>query len=164
MLKKTVLWILTLSLMITIFAFSAQEATDSDETSLSFIEVFVRFFDADKSLSPAEIEKITQNLNFITRKGAHFSIYALLGLLIASLLGQYSIYGTRQLLWGVFLTFVYACTDEFHQTFVKGRACQLRDIGIDTLGALCGILFLFAVCALIKICKRRKSDGLFEKV
>jgi len=30
--------------------------------------------------------------------------------------------------------FLYACTDEFHQSFVPGRACLFRDVMIDTSG------------------------------
>lgn len=38
----------------------------------------------------------------------------------------------------IFLSFLYACTDELHQIFVPGRSAQFRDILIDTLGASFG--------------------------
>lgn len=38
-------------------------------------------------------------------------------------------------------SFLYACSDEWHQRFVPGRACQFRDVLIDSAGALLGLLF-----------------------
>ena len=34
---------------------------------------------------------------------------------------------------------LYACTDEIHQLFIQGRAGQLKDVLIDTIGSLTGI-------------------------
>ncbi|MFQ8632799.1 MAG: VanZ family protein, partial [Intestinibacter bartlettii] len=34
---------------------------------------------------------------------------------------------------------LYAISDEIHQYFVPGRACQFRDVMIDSCGALFGI-------------------------
>ena len=34
----------------------------------------------------------------------------------------------------------YAVTDEFHQSFVPGRSCELRDVVIDSCGVLTGVL------------------------
>jgi VanZ family protein len=34
----------------------------------------------------------------------------------------------------VLLAFAYACSDEYHQTFVDGRTGTVRDVGIDTIG------------------------------
>lgn len=165
MVRKMILWILIISCMATIFAFSSQEATTSDKTSSSFIAAVVRFFDTDNSLSSQQMEKIVEDMTVIVRKGAHFSVYALLGLLIALLLSQYGILGWRQLVFSVAAAFLYACSDEFHQTFVKGRSGELRDVGIDTAGALCGALLVIALTALVKrIHKRRDTDGFFKKV
>jgi len=40
----------------------------------------------------------------------------------------------RPVLWAVGIAFVYACTDEFHQTFVRGREGTPRDVVIDAVG------------------------------
>jgi len=32
----------------------------------------------------------------------------------------------------------YAFSDEWHQWFVEGRSCELRDVGIDTMGVILG--------------------------
>ena len=38
---------------------------------------------------------------------------------------------------------VYAVSDEAHQYFVPGRACELRDMIIDACGAAVGVLLVF---------------------
>lgn len=55
----------------------------------------------------------------------------------------------------IFLSFLYACTDELHQIFVPGRSAQFRDILIDTLGASFGATITYLTIkffAKIKTC------------
>ena len=67
----------------------------------------------------------------ILRKLGHVSGYALLtGLWWWALRGV----AARPLLIAVCISFAYACTDEFHQTFVSGRTGTPVDVGIDLLG------------------------------
>jgi VanZ family protein len=40
----------------------------------------------------------------------------------------------RPVLWAVLISLAYACTDEFHQTFVRGREGTPRDVLIDAVG------------------------------
>ena len=49
----------------------------------------------------------------------------------------------------------YAITDEFHQYFIPGRSAEIRDVLIDSSGALTGILFVIIVLAIIKIIKKK---------
>lgn len=41
------------------------------------------------------------------------------------------------------ITFAYALTDEFHQTFIPYRYGTLRDLGYDMLGVLVALLKLY---------------------
>jgi VanZ family protein len=67
----------------------------------------------------------------IIRKLGHVGGYALLtGLWIWALRGTVR----RPVLVGVCISFAYACTDEFHQTFVRGRTGTPVDVGIDVVG------------------------------
>jgi VanZ family protein len=67
----------------------------------------------------------------ILRKLGHVGGYTLLaGLWIWALRGIVR----RPVLVGVCISFAYACTDEFHQTFVRGRTGTPVDVGIDALG------------------------------
>jgi VanZ family protein len=67
----------------------------------------------------------------VVRKLGHVSGYALLTALWAWALQGFV---RRPVLWAVGISLVYACTDEFHQTFVRGREGTPRDIAIDAVG------------------------------
>ncbi len=73
-------------------------------------------------------------LTFFIRKAAHFTEYLLLGLTLE---------------WGMDFrkrTFLigtgYAILDEIHQAFVPGRSCEIRDMCIDTVGLLIGMMLM----------------------
>ena len=39
--------------------------------------------------------------------------------------------------------FLYACSDEFHQSFVPGRGPAFKDVMIDSTGALVGLTIIY---------------------
>ena len=51
---------------------------------------------------------------------------------------------------------LYALSDEFHQRFVPGRSCSLRDVLIDSAGCLSGIL----ITVILKSRKQSKKSDL----
>ena len=57
---------------------------------------------------------------------------------------------------GLVFTVIYAMTDEYHQSFVPGRAMMARDVLIDTLGALLGV---FIVLMVLRRQKRKNKAG-----
>lgn len=65
------------------------------------------------------------------KKAGHFLGYAVLalGALRAVLDGK------RPYLTAITIAFLYALTDEFHQTFIPGRTGTLMDVAIDMSGA-----------------------------
>ncbi len=69
--------------------------------------------------------------DYVLRKGAHMTEYAVLACLLARATGSYA--------WAFGLAVAYAATDEFHQTFVRGRHGTPVDVGIDAVGALIGL-------------------------
>ena len=70
--------------------------------------------------------------DLILRKLAHMTEYAVLALLLARATGSY--------VWAFAATVAYAATDEFHQTFVRGRHGSPVDVAIDAVGALAGLV------------------------
>jgi VanZ family protein len=69
--------------------------------------------------------------DYVLRKLAHMTEYAILAVLLARATGAYTL--------AFVLTVAYAGTDEFHQTFVRGRHGSSIDVGIDAVGALAGL-------------------------
>ncbi len=157
MMKKLILWVLVISCMGTIFFFSSQEASESRKISSGFIKTFVRILDFNNKLNENQIDTIAKNLTFIVRKGAHFSIYAVLCILLALLLKEYRIFGKRRFILSVLICFLYACSDEIHQIFIPGRSGEIRDIVIDTCGAITGFLILLCLTVLKNRIKSKRS-------
>ncbi len=48
----------------------------------------------------------------------------------------------KVILFSIIGVFLYACTDEFHQTFVPGRSGQFTDVLVDTSGAILASLLI----------------------
>lgn len=160
MVKKTVLWILIIACAAAIFFFSSQKANDSDKVSSGFIVRIVKMIDINKRLSDSDVVKIAESMNSIVRVGAHFSIFGLLCFLVTLQFHQYDVVGGRLILYSVTTTFLYACSDELHQSFVPGRSSQLSDIITDTSGALCGALAaMIAIKVIRKIRLKRTSEN-----
>ncbi len=125
-----------------IFALSAEDATESNSTSAGFTyRVFCLVYPEFDEMSPDEQQQIISDFSFIIRKTAHFSIYMILGALSFINLSLYDRVTRRIRLAGSWIFCVlYAVSDEIHQFFVPGRACQFRDVCIDGLGSFVGIL------------------------
>jgi VanZ family protein len=67
----------------------------------------------------------------VVRKVGHVTGYALLTALWAwALRGAVR----RPILVAVCISLAYACTDEYHQTFVRGRNGTPIDVGVDAIG------------------------------
>jgi VanZ family protein len=82
----------------------------------------------------------------ILRKLGHVTGYALL-----TALWWWALRGVtaRPLLIAVCIALAYACTDEFHQTFVSGRTGTPVDVGIDAIG--------MTIAALLIVLRRKMS-------
>ena len=137
-------WLIPIALMTLIFCFSAQTAEESTEVSRSLGAVFLQLFAHVLGLFgfSAPDTWTAESIDFWVRKIAHFTIYAALGGSLyhaARFCGRpRRLTGRLALLWCV----LYSLSDEFHQWFVSGRSGQLRDILIDSVGAVIGILFI----------------------
>ncbi len=55
---------------------------------------------------------------------------------------------------------IYGATDEFHQTFVDGRSGEVRDVLVDTLGALIAIVLIWIVirCISERLMKKKTEE------
>lgn len=135
-----------------IFWFSAQNARASSELSGSLIaHVLTRLSPGFSSLSEAQQAARISAWQFFVRKCAHFSIYALLGVLFCFPCTRFLRRAAFPAAWACAVLF--AVTDEAHQYFVPGRSCEARDVAIDAAGALLGVLVFF----LIRRAVRKKS-------
>ncbi len=75
--------------------------------------------------------------DFILRKIAHAIEYFILTfLLYRAFRGSFNIGILQFFVYPATLSFFYAVSDEFHQSFVSGRSASIRDVLIDTIGIL----------------------------
>lgn len=137
--------------MIIIFKFSSDNADASNEKSSTVIMIF-NFLGIDLNSTLGELSQL-----FI-RKAAHITEYFILCFLIYEAL---KIDFSDKLLYilSMLFTFFYAATDEFHQLFVIGRSGQIKDIFIDTIGA---VIFLTLILIKKYLAKGVKSKNNIE--
>ena len=140
--------------MIIVFKFSSQPADTSQNTSLNLTKRIVNVFFNNKSST--EKEQITDKLDPYIRKLAHFTLYAIGGILIANYINTYNIKDKNKIIYSICIGATYACTDEFHQLFVEGRSGQLTDVLIDSLGVATGVCIFLCVITIFKKLKSKK--------
>lgn len=156
----------TLAWMGFIFMFSAENDTKSTERSDVITDRVAKA--VNSNYTPEEKEGEFLNLynvvSHFVRKSAHFLSYTLLGSLTCLAVGAYRSKETKLIKNAIFsfpICILYASLDEFHQTFVGGRAGRVSDVLLDSTGALVGTLlaFLFCKVILIIIQKRAKTKN-----
>ena len=141
---KPLSFIPALLMMYTIFSFSAQDGTTSANLSykVSYKAVSIADRALDLELTDKQVSRCIQKIHFYVRKIAHFTEYFLLAVTMAFPLYVYGIRGIWLVISGGILCVGFAALDELHQYFVSGRSCSVRDVIIDSCGALTGILIV----------------------
>ena len=147
-LALAVLW------MAVIFFYSAKPADASTEDSLAVGLLIGDLFVPDFAEKPEKEQlAFAAMVDHPVRKTAHALEYALLGVLMTGILYSEKIkkgLKANRLFFVIpwVLCILYAASDEFHQTFVPGRSGQFSDIGLDSAGALIGVLVCVRVLSL----------------
>ncbi len=169
--RKIHLWC-SIAVMVLIFVHSAMPADLSSAESGFIVDFLMKRFAALFGNNP-------ETASFVVRKCAHFLEYTLLGFCFTLTAADYRPVlrepgidsdsnpggdpgrdpggnpGGAPIIsvlipWAAGT--LYAVTDEFHQRFVPGRSCELRDMCIDSCGVAAGVL-LANILILLK--KRR---------
>ena len=139
-----------------IFANSLQTSEQSNARSQLIIDVVQPV--VESLFAKLHID-VTIKWNFLIRKLAHGVEYTALGLCI----GGGMLYGyirSKRIYFGgaAFVALLIGVIDEYIQSFT-GRTSQVRDVLIDLLGAMLGILLSVAVYALVRWRKRNRKSA-----
>ena len=135
--KKQIIYaILIIIWMAVVFAFSNQPADNSSKSSGRITEIVVKIIAKEPEKRTPEL---IDTVETIVRKTAHFSLYAVGGFLMAGLVNTTNASNKKLIIFAIFFTTLYACTDEIHQLFVDGRSGEIRDVFIDAAGATLGV-------------------------
>jgi VanZ family protein len=121
--------------------FSASSDAHSYEHSSRFVEPFLHW------LFPKMPQPNVDKIHHVIRKCGHLTEYAVLALLLWRAL-QLSKNNLAAWSWPkvggtLLLVFLFAASDEFHQSFVPTRTPLVSDVFIDTAGGTIGLLILW---------------------
>ncbi len=133
-----------LALMYMIYSFSAQPADSSTSTSFMVSKKIIQVVDivTQQNWDDWEIEQHAYQINGAVRKGAHITEYFLLAVAVSFPLYVYGVRGILLMLLAGAICVGYACTDEYHQSMVAGRAASSRDVLIDSIGIFFGVILV----------------------
>ncbi|MED3563382.1 VanZ family protein [Bacillus xiapuensis] len=132
-LLSTIIWMLVIFLVTQLPYFTG------DHTAKALNKVVI------KEHTMADVGRgFIDELNFLIRKASHLSAFGILAFLLYKVMGSY------RFAWLV--AFLYAMTDEWHQSFMPGRMASVKDVLIDGSGAL---IFLFLTYLVRR--KRKKA-------
>ena len=123
--------------------FGASADSHSHERSASIVKPLLRW------LFPHMSESEIETIHTLLRKCCHLTEYAILGLLVFRAL-RHSRTGLPPWSWPrvggtLLIVFLYASSDEYHQSFVPGRQALFSDVCIDTGGGAIGLLAAWIV-------------------
>lgn len=154
--KKIITIILIIAWMTLVFYFSNQIADDSSKLSGGITQAILNFFHI---LEGKTLEQQSA-IETVVRKLAHFSIYTLGGILILLHVNLYKIKVNKQVIISWIIGTIYAITDEIHQLFVPGRSGEIRDVCIDSLGIITGIIIILIIKNVgARLCPCPKKEG-----
>ena len=132
--------LLTAAVMCLIYFLSAQNGDESGNLSRWLMETAIGRF-LLRILPPLTGSGAALDI----RKYAHMAEYTLLSMTSAMFYRELTCESVPKwaLCCSALHSFLYACSDEYHQTFVEGRIGQFSDVLIDMVGVFAGILFVF---------------------
>ena len=163
-LLKPFSFLLAIFMMYLIFSFSSQSGTVSGNLSYRVSEIIVESANEafDLHWSGSDMDYYIERIHYPVRKLAHMTEYFLLAVSVSFPLYVYGVRGLwLPLLAGGFCV-GFAALDEYHQSFVAGRGPSRKDVGIDSIGVLAGVLMVQFFCFIGRmtifrpLAKRRK--------
>lgn len=105
-------------------------------------------------------DEFIKKLNKYIRKFAHGFEFLVLALIIFLTLKSFDIKNRECIIYTLFIVLLYAVIDEYRQLYIPGRNSSVRDIVIDFIGGIVGVVILqFIFCfknVISKIYSRNK--------
>lgn len=148
--------LLLIVLYFLIFGFSAQDGETSGNISLTLSHYGVTLWNRLNGgmINEQVIKALADHLDYPLRKAAHFTEYAVMGILVCCFLCAFIKSLKKIFFCSVFWIFVSAAFDELHQYFVPGRWASVADVFLDTCGGAVGAV----ICCLILYRTEKRRD------
>ena len=153
--KKVIVGIiLSIIWMAVIFSFSARTSNELDLNNNIIVNGIAHIINSDfDNMIIDDKKELLSTISFFVSKTAHFSEYAILAFFLFYAFAFVKKYGIRYTII-VFISFLYAISDEFHQRFSSGRTPRAQDVLIDTLGAFAMVLFIEFILTIYRMEKK----------
>jgi len=155
---KIAIWTLTIIWMGVIFYFSHQPADISKEESG---RILVRMELATEEELSAVGDRRIFLLQYYIRKTAHVTVFLVLGSLLTLSVYSKRLNGFKAYLTAYISGTLYGVSDEIHQMFVPGRGPLVRDVMLDSFGALIGVVITASLIELI-LHTRSKRNNIYK--
>ena len=140
--------ILVILWMVFLFYLSSKDTISSNQDSSNIVKGIVDT--VDNITGTTNEKRIIHNennylkdINTIFRKVCHSICYMTLSILVFNFIIR--ITKNKILIYDLIsfiICFIYACTDEYHQSFVTGRTGSFNDVLIDSSGIIIGLLLI----------------------
>lgn len=142
--KLHLAYIIFLLLLGMIFWLSAQNGDKSHDMSQKICISIVTCFNEQGNLELTEkqLSKFCVYLDGPIRKLAHFTEYAVLGLVLTRIVSYYVNERWKRILIVLGVLAGIGIIDEVHQLFIIARNGKLQDVIVDVLGGSIGMLFV----------------------
>lgn len=144
-------WVFVALWMLIIFLLSAQDGTASGQLSNGLAAWLYRL------LTGQTDPGATTAFEAVLRSFAHGGAYFILALFLEFAFERSGIQDIRNALLTLLICALYAGSDEWHQAFVPGRACEFIDFAIDMAGSILGIALYQGISA-ISFMRRQKCS------
>ena len=159
LIKRIIFAILIIINCVVIFSFSSQNSEKSSKQSDVVVDRVVNTIERRNKKAKKD-PTLKDKVTFYVRKTAHFTVYTLLGIWLMNEANTFDITKKKKWIICLLFGFLYAASDEFHQSFVGGRSQEIRDILIDTSGIAFGCLLVILACLIIKNLFHRKDKSI----
>ncbi|MBR5376765.1 MAG: VanZ family protein [Lachnospiraceae bacterium] len=138
-----------------IWFFSDTPAAVSTDEGITVTEILLNLIGLVITVEPEKRAFLIAALEPHIRKIAHMTEFGILFLLLMIPLGLLIRKLSIRTGTAVFVSFLYACSDEIHQLFVEGRAGRVSDVLIDMMGVVIAALLYLIIAIPISLKKQQ---------
>ena len=137
--------------VIFIFMMSHMNASSSSDLSTSFTNKVLEVFNITDNMDEDNKTILIENLQFLIRKTAHFTIYLIMGILFGLFYTTFNLNLILVFVLSVISGTMCAVLDEFHQLFINGRAGMITDVLLDSSGVIVGSIIIIGFSKMIDL-------------
>ena len=137
---------------------TSQVGEVSNDKSISMVEVILgkteevinnHLESNDQSININKNDVLIEKLNKLFRKFAHAFEFSILAILVYCLLSYFNLKNREVIIYTLFIVLLYAVIDEFRQLYIPQRGSSVKDVVIDFVGGVGGVM----ISQFVVVCK-----------